>query len=107
MYIYTYIYVYVYTYIYMFAYLLSALLKKLACHHRPRWRCRDPTHVCAVSGRFLEPPHGETWPPTGQPQGNIMPCIGPCLIRILANIQYPLILVASLYGLVTPITVYG
>ena len=43
------------------------------------------------------------WPTSGQPQGNIMPYIGPYLISILVNIKYLLILIAFLNGLVNPI----
>ena len=44
---------------------------------------------------------------TGQPQGNIMPYIGPDLIQIGYNIKYLLILKIFVYGLVTPSHVYS
>ena len=40
-------------------------------------------------------------------QGNITPYIEPYLIPILHNIQYSLIFIAFLYGLVTQTRVYG
>ncbi len=40
-------------------------------------------------------------------KGNIMPYIVPYLIQKGYNIKYSLILIAFLYGLVTPTTVYG
>ena len=46
------------------------------------------------------------WKATGQPQGNLMPYIGPNLIPVLAKNQYLLILIAFLYVLVTPTHVY-
>ena len=43
---------------------------------------------------------------TGQPQGNMMPYMGPYLIPVLVHVQYFLIFMKN-YGLVTPTTVYG
>ena len=40
-------------------------------------------------------------------QGNMIPYIGPYLIPVLVNIQYLIILIAFLYGVVTPTIVYG